>query len=193
MIPGGFSSRLNLIYWIDREERRTQSRGPGDPGARLPQIPVGEVQIVRFSWLIFLAFFAAIASAGVVYRSVDAEGNASYSDRPDGENAESIFVAVQAPASGAPRAGADQESTTESTASAEETGEVQRERREPTPEERAEDRAKNCATARDRAERYAISHRLYRETPDGGREYLDDAALNDARVKAVADVQEWCG
>lgn len=192
MIPGGLSSRLNLIYWIDRKERRTQSRGPCDPGARLPGIPVGEVQIVRFTWLIFLAFFAAAASAGVVYRSVDAEGTVSYSDRPDGEDAQSIFVAVQAPASSAPRASTAEESTTESAASAEETGEVQRERREPTPEERAADRARNCATARDRAERYAISHRLYRETPDGSREYLDDAALNDARVKSVADVQEWC-
>ena len=146
--------------------------------------------MARFVWVVLLSCLGAAASAAEVYRSVDAEGNVTYSDRPSGESAESIFIATRRPSSvptPAPRqAAADTEPTTG------EAGEVQRERREPTPEERAEDRARNCAIAREREERYAISHRLYRETPDGEREYLSDAELTEARTQATADVQEWC-
>jgi hypothetical protein len=56
----------------------------------------------------------------------------------------------------------------------------------------AERRVKNCEIAQDRVERYEISHRLYRTTPDGEREYLSDAEIDEARTRAQADVQEWC-
>ena len=146
--------------------------------------------MVRFVCVLLLSFSTTVLWAAQVYRSVDAEGNVTYSDRPAGDEAETIFIATRQPAS-APTT-PTRRATTETAPAAEETGEVQRERREPTPEERAEDRARNCSIAREREERYAISHRLYRETPDGEREYLSDAELTEARTQATADVQEWC-
>jgi len=148
--------------------------------------------MARFVWVLILTLSTLSAWAAQVYRSVDAEGNVTYGDRPEGESAESIFIAAQRPPSAPTRPSATEQPASESAPSVETTGETERERRDPTPEERAEDRAKNCAIARDREERYAISHRLYRETPDGGRDYLDDAALTEARTQATADVQEWC-
>jgi hypothetical protein len=57
---------------------------------------------------------------------------------------------------------------------------------------KAERRAENCAIARGRVERYSISHRLYRSLPDGEREYLSDAEIDEARARAEADTKEWC-
>jgi hypothetical protein len=67
-----------------------------------------------------------------------------------------------------------------------------RERVEPTPAERAAERAKNCQTARERQEKDAISHRLYRELPNGERAYLNDAEIDEAKAKAAEDVKTWC-
>jgi hypothetical protein len=56
-----------------------------------------------------------------------------------------------------------------------------------------EQRQKNCDTAREVLERYTLSRRLFRTNAVGDREYLDDAAVAEARTKAAADVQDWCG
>ncbi len=149
--------------------------------------------MARCVFLILLTLFTAITWGAQVYRFVDAEGNVSYSDRPQSAAAESIFIATRRASSipSRPPPAAPVQSP-EFDPAVDENGEMQRERREPTAEERAEDRAKNCTTARERADLYAVSHRLYRETPEGEREYLDDAQLIEARTQAVANVQEWC-
>ena len=137
--------------------------------------------------LITLAFLAVTALHGAeVFRYVDEDGNVAYSDRPVGQNAESIVVTTNAPIVPLRPAAPAQPAT----AAPEET--VERQRREPTPEERAADRAANCEIARERNESYAISRRLFRELPDGEREYLSDAQIDEARARAAADVEEWC-
>ena len=45
----------------------------------------------------------------------------------------------------------------------------------------------------ERMDRYTVSRRLVRTNADGEREYLDDSAVAEARAKAAADVQDWCG
>ena len=55
------------------------------------------------------------------------------------------------------------------------------------------ERAKNCATARERKTRYEESHRLYKSGTNGDREYLNAAEIDEARAKAAADVATWCG
>lgn len=137
-----------------------------------------------------IAFLAGTAlHAAEVYRYVDEDGNVSYSDRPVGANAEQIVISTQTPTVAAAPAQPGGDSA-DAAGLPEET--VQRERREPTPEERAEDRAANCTIARERVERYAISRRLFRPLPDGEREYLSDAEIDEARARAAADVEEWC-
>ena len=59
-------------------------------------------------------------------------------------------------------------------------------------ERQAQRRAENCEIARDRAQRFAVSHRIYRTLPDGEREYLSSEEIDEARARADADVQEWC-
>lgn len=128
------------------------------------------------------------AAAAEVYRSVDADGNVSYSDRPVGENSEPIYIATQRPAS-APAA-----APSSPAAAAEEPpdDEAPPEAGGPTPEELAEQRASNCRIARERLERYLMSRRLYRTDDAGEREYLSDAEIDEARARAAADVENWC-
>jgi hypothetical protein len=145
-----------------------------------------EADAVRAIRIITLGLLAASALHGAeVFRYVDENGNVAYSDRPVGQNAESIVITTNAPVVPPRTTAAAQpnENPDES---------VQREPREPTPEERAEDRAANCTIARERMERYAISRRLFRPLPDGEREYLSDAEIDEARAGAAADVEEWC-
>jgi hypothetical protein len=133
-------------------------------------------------------------SATTVYRTVDEKGNVQYSDRPDREDTQALTIRTPRPAtpaatrtaaaSPAPASGADDPAE-----SAQGPTEAQLAEQAALTAER---RAKNCATARGRVERYAISHRLYRSLPNGEREYLSDAEIDEARVRAEADVQEWC-
>ena len=137
--------------------------------------------------IVTLVFLAASTLHGAeVFRYVDENGNVAYSDRPVGRNAESITVTTNAPIAPPPARAQAQPAA----AAPAET--VERQPRENAPEERAADRAANCTIARERNERYAISRRLFRELPDGEREYLSDAEIDEARARAAADVQEWC-
>jgi hypothetical protein len=138
-----------------------------------------------------LALIAAPLFAADVYRSVDSSGNVVYSDRPEREGTELIYVATPGTPSAA-RAQANSPAVPPAPALASEelSGEVLRER---SPDEVAEERARNCALSQERAERYRISRRLYRNLPNGEREYLSDAELDEARAKAEADVANWCG
>lgn len=125
--------------------------------------------------------------AAEVYRSVAADGTVTYSDRPSGPDAEPVFVAAvqgSATPNAMPqpeRAAAEVPATIDSAADARR---VER--------ELAEQRQRNCAIAQARVQNYNAAHRLYRELPNGEREYLDDAQIGEARAQAAADVEAWC-
>jgi hypothetical protein len=138
------------------------------------------------------ALLATFAAHGAeVYRSTDANGNVRYSDRPDGDNSQSVYVAT--PRAGrpgntiAPRQAAKPAAGEKAAKDGEQTGQ-----REPTAQELAAVRAKNCQTARERQDKYAVAHRLFREQPNGEREYLSDAEIDEAKAKAAEDVKTWC-
>ena len=146
-------------------------------------------------WPLLLAFLATAAYGGQVYRSTDANGNVVFSDRPS-EKSEPVNVAV--PAAGKPgnpitprdakaAAGNTQPGAQANAASDQKKEKVQ------TPAEKDAERAKNCASARERKTRYDESHRLYKAGPNGDRVYLNDAEIDEARAKAAADVGTWCG
>lgn len=142
----------------------------------------------------FVAILAFPALGADVYRSIDANGNVVYSDRPENDETQLIHVATSAPAASASRAGGATASSAGEPAAATAPPEVSggEIREEPSPEELAAERERNCELSRERAERYRISHRLYRTLPNGEREYLSDAEIDDARAKAEADVANWC-
>jgi len=143
--------------------------------------------------VLVLAFVATAAFGAEVYRSKDADGNVSFSDRP--QNANAVAITVLTPRSArpaapppqpkpAPKAGDSAAGT--SSAAAKPQAPAQ------TPEEREAEKAKNCEIARQRQQSYAISHRLYRAGPNGERQYLNDQEIDEARARAAADVETWC-
>lgn len=144
---------------------------------------------MRLIAIFSLALAAANLWASEVYRSVSADGTVIYSDRPTGPNAEPIFLAASRPAplppAAEPRVAPAAAPAAESPASdGAEAARIER--------ELAEQRERNCSIARARAENYNAAHRLYRELPNGEREYLDDAQIDEARAQAAADVEAWC-
>lgn len=130
--------------------------------------------------------------AGDVYRSVDANGNVRYSDRPDDEGAERVHIAVQEPPPPPPAPPAANPPAKDTTAASEPPAEPTRVKRDPTPEEQAADRAKNCKIATERQQSYQVAHRLYRTLPNGEREYLSDDEIDEARAHADDEVKKWC-
>lgn len=56
----------------------------------------------------------------------------------------------------------------------------------------AADRRANCEKAKKQEEQYSTARRLYRDLPNGERDYLNDKELTQARVDARRQVDEWC-
>ena len=141
---------------------------------------------MRFRWLYLLLLLTGSVSGAQIYRSVDADGNVIYSDRPAGDDVETIFIDT-ATATPVPADTADSEAG--AAAAEDEVDEVVY--AGPSAEEIAAERMENCGLARDREERYLVAHRIYRGS-EAEREYLDDAELDAIRLQATADVEEWC-
>ena len=139
-----------------------------------------------------LALLGTSAYAADVYRSTAPDGTVSYSDRPQGADAEFVYSAT-------PRIPRTAPGTvpvvpgTRAAAPPPQAPAVPSLAGGPSAAELREQREKNCATAREVLDRYTLSRRLFRTNAVGDREYLDDAAVAEARAKAAADVQDWCG
>jgi hypothetical protein len=132
-----------------------------------------------------LLALATGASAAEIFRYVDANGNVVYSDKPLGENVETLTIdtSIPTPPPAAPVA-AQPAAADDAPEPEEDPG--------PTAEEIEAQRAENCLIARDRLERYNAAHRIYRGTIEE-RVYLTDDELVEIRAEAAADVDEWCG
>jgi hypothetical protein len=137
-----------------------------------------------------LALTASVAYGAEVYRSTDANGVVSYSDRPQGANSQYIYVATPRPPSGMlPRGTA---APTPGPGQADPAVQAPPPPVALPPSELEAQRARNCEIARERQQRYSVAHRLFRTLPNGEREYLSDAEIDDARARAAADVENWC-
>jgi hypothetical protein len=135
------------------------------------------------------------ATAQTVYKSVDEQGNVTFTDRPtasqpaeavqglDIQGTDNLLVAAQN-SDGQKRSNAQDA--------------VKQVRNEQDGEaagitaQDTEERAANCKIAEGRFKKYAEARRLYKSTADGEREYLTDAELDSARENAAMSVEEWC-
>jgi hypothetical protein len=148
--------------------------------------------IARTALLLTLVATAALGAE--VYRSTDANGTVSYSDRPQNDRAQAVFVAT--PRAGTPATAPIQRPKPAAGSSSAQTetqpGSNAAAKKQPTPAEQAAEKEKNCATARERQQKYAESHRLYRTSPSGEREYLSANEIDEAKAKAAAEVDTWC-
>jgi hypothetical protein len=138
-----------------------------------------------------LSLLGAAAFGADIYRFTAPDGTVSYSDRPP-QGADSVFVLSAAPRAPAPAV--PPAPTGEATAAPPEAAaEPAPLPAGPTAAELRLQRQRNCEIAHERMERYTVSRRLFRTDAAGEREYLDDGAVAEARAKAAADVEDWCG
>jgi hypothetical protein len=145
----------------------------------------------KASAALLLALLGTAAYGADVYRSTAPDGTVSYSDRPQGADAQFVFSATTRAA--ATRATTPAAASRNAARNAAEAPANPTLPEGPSSAKLREERQKNCETAREVQERYTLSRRLFRTNAAGEREYLDDAAVAAARAKAAADVQDWCG
>jgi hypothetical protein len=145
---------------------------------------------------LFLALLSTAAFGADVYRSKAADGTISYSDRPQGENSEYVFVPTPhsgTPANAQQRQGRGPGANPEAAEAPPEAPATPELPPGPTAAELQAQRQKNCEIARERQQRFTVSRRLYRTNAAGEREYLSDPQIDEARAKAAVDVEDWCG
>lgn len=135
--------------------------------------------------LLLLAGAAAAEDVFVTYK----DGQPVYTDRPI--SPESRPVNLRASPDNPDAVAAEQ-------ASAEEWEETRRRRAADEAlvaglsEEEAAERIARCEQARQRAETYNTAQRLYEDLPDGGRRYLSDEELTQARDESRQDIVRYC-
>jgi uncharacterized protein DUF4124 len=144
---------------------------------------------------LLLALLGTAAYAADVYKSTGPDGTVIYSDRPEGADAQFVYSATPS----APRTqpgGAQSAGRAASGAQAasppQAPGIPTLPADGPTSAQLKAERQKNCEIAKETQQRYTLSRRLFRTNAVGEREYLDDAAVAEARAKAAADVKDWC-
>lgn len=133
-----------------------------------------------------------------VYKTVDDQGNITYTDRPPlslDERLERVR-GLDIARTDEDQIRAGNEEFGEQLSAEKQAQEIRNDRNAEVAAVAAaqkEERAANCKLAKQRLTKYSESHRMYRDTGDGGREYLSDAELDSARTKAIRSVDEWCG
>jgi len=136
------------------------------------------------------ALLAAPAAANDVYRTVDERGVVVYSDRPLSERSEPVRVearsAERTQAAEPPAAQAAEERSSRSQREADQAMLAA------ARAEQVEIRAAACREARAALEVYETSPRLYETLPDGGRRYLSDEEVIQARVRTREAVANFC-
>ncbi len=144
------------------------------------------------------ACFSAGVNAQTVYRTVDADGNVAYTDRPPVQQPADTRINVMDVQIQRTDRAAVAASQTESRkqASAEQVAAGIRAGQDAEDAQlaarNAEQREANCRIARSRLQQYSDARRLYKTLPNGERAYLDSAEIDSARAGAVRDVEELC-
>ncbi|HET7607802.1 MAG TPA: DUF4124 domain-containing protein [Gammaproteobacteria bacterium] len=142
---------------------------------------------------LLLALLGTAAYAADVYKSTAPDGTVIYSDRPEGADAQFIYSATpSAPRTQPGVAQAGRAASGAQAASPPQTPAIPTLSAGPTSAQLKAERQKNCEIAKETQQRYTLSRRLFRTNAVGEREYLDDAAVAEARAKAAADVKDWC-
>jgi hypothetical protein len=136
------------------------------------------------------------AQAGDVYKYVDERGNTMYTDKPF-PGAVLVSTGSQRPPAVVQRnnAAAQASSSAQLAASNQRIAADQSNTRAAAnvAKDLEASRQQRCQEARDVYQRTINSMRLYRENPDGTREYLNETELAQARVDAYKSVEAICG
>ena len=141
-----------------------------------------------------LVLLAGTASAQGVYKWVDENGVTSYGETPpDGVEAVRTDVRFSRTDQAALQARLEtQQAMTDAVQTRKDNAQKDADEKAKIDAENEEVRKQNCQLALDRQIKYDQAIRLYRPTPDGGREYLTDQELDEERMQANLAVNKWC-
>jgi hypothetical protein len=136
------------------------------------------------------------AYAGDVYKYVDERGNTMYTDKPI-PGAVLVSTGTQRPVEVAQRNAAATQAADNAQLAASNQRVADNQTNTRAAATVAKDleasRLERCKKAREDYQRSINTTRLYREKPDGTREYLSDAELAQARVDSFKHVEAICG
>ena len=139
---------------------------------------------------------AACANAGDVYKYVDERGNTLYTDKPM-PGAVLVTASTQRPPSVVQREFSAQQTATANQLNSSNQRIADNQTNQRAADQVARDleatRLDRCKKAREAYERSINSRRIYREKPNGEREYLNDAELAQARVDSRKQMDAICG
>ena len=161
----------------------------------------------RISKVVFalaIAGVAAIATADTVYKWVDSSGQVHYTDLPPRQGDAKILGVYQQESGDVEEESSDNGNySAEGDDNGDDASQPQTAARTPEPppsdeamksaeQDALKAKVEQCKAAQDRYQKYLDSRRLYRQTPDGKREYLTDKELTEARARAKQAVDDYC-
>ena len=129
--------------------------------------------------LILALMGAAVAMASDIYRWIDEDGNVHFEDRPAGED--SVRMAIESRPTDPARIRAAIQARNETrtrSAEAKAADELEKSSADERSQQ-ASERAEKCTAYRTQLETYTNNRRLYRQTADGEREYLDNDEISE--------------
>lgn len=139
-----------------------------------------------------LLFTAAMSTsfADQVYRSVDAQGHVTYSDRPTAPGAKKTDIAVQQ----ADQKEADRLARENQLLKADDTQRTQREAADSKAKAKQDaDKKRLCESARNHYNDLKSANRIYTMNADGTRDYYSDEKADAMRQEAQRTMQAACG
>jgi len=139
-----------------------------------------------------LLFTAASSTsfADQVYRSVDAQGHVTYSDRPTAPGAKKTDIAVQQ----ADQKEADRLARENQLLKADDTQRTQREAADSQAKAKQDaDKKRLCESARNHYNDLKSANRIYTMKADGTRDYYSDEKADAMRQEAQRTMQAACG
>ena len=138
---------------------------------------------------------AAFPASAQVYKCVEG-GRTVYSQTPCTAGASSTTIRRDAPASpppGAPGAAAPQTAAEQEQAfKKRQQQQAEAAKKESLKQQEVQERQQNCNVARSQLAQYEAGGRIARTNANGEREFLDDAAIQQERARAKAQVDQWC-
>ena len=145
----------------------------------------------------FLALAALLLSGAAladgIYKWVDADGNVHYRDRPSGDPNE-VVVPMSYSRSSTTVVQRQRQSFVDAEAARREQRAAREDADKAAAEQAAEQasRQKECEAHRAKLETLLQANRIYREGPNGEREYLDAEQIQEARQRVEKLISETC-
>jgi hypothetical protein len=146
---------------------------------------------MRLSTLLVIALIAP-ATADDVYKTVDAQGHVTYSDKPLSPQSQRVSVDVIAanPEDAARLAKAQAVANVEAAQEAKQAQQQAIDQQKQASQEAA--RKRSCDAARNRYAVFAAGGRIFRTDDQGNRAYYSDAEIDAQRISSKAAMDRAC-